>query len=112
MFSFEYKDGDREFEMCASKFTGQETIKCNGDIVSDKTSHKLASPHQFQIENDRYQVAFYTNQAVGTVGCRLKKNGHLVFQEQLSPLPLIRRGVLVIAISACLVGFVLGVLLI
>jgi len=111
MFSFEFKDGDREFEMCASKFTGQETIKCNGEVVSDKTSYKLASPHLFTLGGDHYQVAFYTNQAVGIVGCRLKKNGNLIFQEQLSPLPFIKRALLVIAVCAATIGFVVGVLI-
>ncbi len=111
MFSFEFKDGEREFEMCASKFTGQEMVKCNGDVVSDKTSAKLASPHQFNIDQDQYQVTFYTNQAMGTVGCRMKKNGHMLFQEQLSPMPLIKRGIIVITVCAVLVGFVLGVLI-
>jgi hypothetical protein len=115
MFAFEFKDGERHFEMHASKFTGQEVVKCNGKVMSDKTSYDLASPHQFECidakgQSDHYQVSFYTNQKIGIVGCRIKKNGTAIFQEQLSPLPLIKRALLLITAVAIIFGFVIGFL--
>jgi hypothetical protein len=80
-FEFETPQG-LHIRIEVSLFTGREVVRCDGEIVSSKTSFLYLTPHSFIREEDGESIVYELNVITGFLGTRpghiLRRNGIVV----------------------------------
>ncbi len=75
--------GDATVRVWASAWTGREVVELNGQVVSDKRSLKLSTPHRFTHDGHDYEVVFQISSLLsGLFEVFLYRNGKLLDSDQ------------------------------
>lgn len=74
---------DATIRVWASAWTGRELVELNDQVVSNKRSLKLSTPHQFQHGGHDYEVVFRLSSVVsGLFEVFLYRDGELIDSDQ------------------------------
>lgn len=80
---FVFTDGENEISAHGSAISGKETVRVNGDTVSEKRSLGVSSRHYFEVDGCQYEVAFYVTKLIrGGVECLLFKDNILIARDE------------------------------
>lgn len=75
--------GDATIRVWASAWSGREVVELNNEVVSDKRSLKLSTPHRFTHEGQNYEVVFQISSLLsGLFEVFLYRDGTLIDSDQ------------------------------